>query len=319
MQVMPVHYGPDILKISHSSLGTLQSCDRRFNFAKLFPQRRYTADYAAMVGQAGHAGYQDYLINRDRDKALYKMLRAWDVRIDSKNQYEQRTMEALISTLNLLFDRFDALNGVELAYVNVNGEERPAVEVPFQINLLLHGKPYEVRKGLPVVYIGFIDDILFDTNLSEYFVDDLKTHRLNLEDYTPMIKFSDQPLPYALVLNAALGLNLKSLNVVYTAAYIDLLEPRVERIPLIKDQEDIHDWAKKLLRQLERIKQNFAMDFWPRNSNSCVSFNKACKFFDYCDTKDKMYLHEIFSNDSKAVYYEQDFEPWFTLDLELGT
>ena len=59
----------DFLRVSYSSLNTFASCNRKFEFDKLYPRRERVLEdfYAADVGKALHAGYQDFLIKGDKE------------------------------------------------------------------------------------------------------------------------------------------------------------------------------------------------------------------------------------------------------------
>ncbi len=73
--VKPTEY----LRVSYSSLNTAHSCWRRFEFHKLYPKLAGGFDdfYAAEVGKALHAGFQDYLIHGDQNLAIWAFMQAF--------------------------------------------------------------------------------------------------------------------------------------------------------------------------------------------------------------------------------------------------
>ena len=120
----------DYLRVSYSSMGTFSSCARKFEFDKIYPPRaRDSRDmYAADVGKALHAGFQDWLINGDREEAIWQFMRAfpWDGEAYQTNDY--RSFEACLATLESMFDDAKEAGKLTLSTVHkAKGKEYPTV------------------------------------------------------------------------------------------------------------------------------------------------------------------------------------------------
>lgn len=303
------------LRISHSSHSTLQSCERKLEFRKFYPHATdIERDLPPEVGHALHTGYQSWLMDKDRDKAVLDMMFRYPIDLCADpNNY--RSLEASYATLNTMIDSGIFME-YEIASIRCpDGIIRKAVEVPFQIDI----KNFSLSddRQVDVEYVGYIDLILFNRVLEEYIVADIKTTRLNEKDYTPLYAFDTQCLPYALVLEAILGLSIKRLTASYLVAYVDLQKPRVLRYTFEKSEIDIRDWARTLYSDLLEIKKFYALGWFPRRPNSCYSFRKTCQFFDICHTRNPAAITQWFLM-GKEPFSEKKFEPWFRVELELA-
>jgi len=88
------------LRVSYSSLNTLEFCERKFEFSKLYPQRDRAFDsFAADVGKCLHAGYQDYLVHKNLDKALWEMSLQYPYQLEWQQKNDFRSLEACVATL----------------------------------------------------------------------------------------------------------------------------------------------------------------------------------------------------------------------------
>lgn len=279
------------------------------------PQRQQ--EYVPMTGQALHAGYQNWLTHKDVDKAVLALLHAFDMTLLPKPA-EQRTLEACYATLmGMIHDNMGMME-YQLAKVTHNGVETPAIEVPFEIRFVSGGQPFELLPGLGVSYIGYIDAIMHNIITDDFEVIDIKTHRRELNNMTPLYRYDEQCIPYALVLERALGRQFTSLAIRYLTAYVSVNAPIVKSYPFLKGSVDISDWARGILIKLSNIKMYLTMDWWPRNANHCVAFNQVCGYMEPCASRNKDYIDAFFAVGKDLIYHEQEFDPWFSLDLEIG-
>lgn len=305
----------DKLRISHSSMQMARSCWRKLEFRKFYMSSAKDDSLAASVGNALHAGYQHWLQYRDKDAATWEFMCHYPYQFESgPNDY--RSLEACYSTLIALMESH-SLSQYELAYINLNGSEVACVEVPFQINI--EGFSLSDIEHVPVEYIGFMDLILYDVLNDVYIVVDIKTTRMTTKDMTPVYQFDEQCIPYAIVLERLLGKPIKHLSVKYLSAYIDILEPQVKLYPFEKDENDIQDWMRGMLIDLQLAKTFYQMNWFPRSSKSCFAWNKPCTFFNMCQTRNEKTIEAFLDLEKKEDSRAIDFTPWVTLDLGFGS
>ena len=303
----------DHLRISHSSIATFRSCARKLEFKKFYPATKRDESVDTGVGHCLHAGYQSYLINRDRDRAIYDMLLSYPIHLNS-NPTHVKSVEACYPTLNAMIDT-GAFTEYEIAKVKcLDGEVRPAIEVPFQIDLT--GFWLDENKTVKVIYVGFIDAILYDKIRDEYLVIDIKSTRWHLNDMTAVYHFDEQCIPYAIVLERILGHSLDSLTVKYMSVYVDIAKPKVTPYEFIKNKQDVEDWARGLLVDLQMIKMYYNMGWFKRSPSGCVAFGKVCQYFDICNKRDHEDITRYLTLDQPTIK-EEAIVPWIRLSLEL--
>lgn len=275
----------------------------------------------AGAGKAVHAGYQEWLKSQDRDKADFELMMNYPFQLNSMEDHD-RSIYACYSTLNALIQAAPLIE-YEIARINVDGQEKDCVEVAFEFqieNFNLSEKPGE---NIPVTYVGKIDAVLFNRATTEYGVFDIKTHRRNIKDLSPMYVFDEQCIPYALVIERLLGHELESVNVSYLSCFLDLEKPRVVPYPFVKPKGMIEDWAKRLMLDLQQIKFYYNTQWFPRSSNACMNFNRRCAFMDVCQTRDAETIQAIIlsgqEGEFKNLPKEDGFgKPWVTMKLDLG-
>lgn len=302
----------DSLRLSHSSRKMGQSCWRKLEFRKFHMNSNRTESLAGNVGNALHEGYQTWLLTGDKDKAVFEFMLRYPYKYE-KSPSDFRSLEACYSTLLALMES-QVLSGFELAYIEIDGVAQPCIEVPFQINIADFSLDDEV--DTPVTYIGFMDLILYDRFNDVYIVVDIKTTRMTTDDMTPIYRFDEQCIPYAIVLERLLGRELKGLTVKYLSAYIDILEPKIRPYQFEKNEQDIHDWMRGFLVDLQMIKTFYQLNWFPRNSNACFAWNRTCQFYNECQTREDAAVDAMLEFGKKeTTARDMEFTPWVTLDL----
>lgn len=274
----------DWLRVSYSSLNTFDSCARKFEFNKLYPRRPRDFDaFAADVGSSLHAGYQDFLVNQDPDKAVWEMMQAYPYSLEFQQTKDDRSFEATLSTLEEMIESA-AIYDYEVAQILCpDGVVRPAIEVPFEIRL----KGITLPDGRGIAYTGFIDAIMRNVVNGLYQTLDIKTHRRHLHDATAKYKFDAQQVPYGIIVDHVAGQVQDSFNVLYLDCYVDLLEPRVQKYPFTKYREDLEDWLLGIVFKAQAIQRYMEMDHFPRTQGGCLFYNKPCYFLDVCETRSR--------------------------------
>lgn len=325
------------LRLSHSTHSTYQRCHRKIEFSKFLGLRWKYDNLAGDVGKALHEGYQEWMISRDRQLAMGKMMLAYpiDLNSDPKNY---RSLEACFATLNAMIDA-EPLQQYEIAKIEcLDGEVRPAVEVPFRIdiaNYSLDGQmkhvhrpggqafQYDLVPSIPIYYVGYIDLILFDKQNQEYVVVDIKTHRNSLEDMSARYEFDEQCLPYGLVLEQMLGNINEGFRVRYLSVYIDIENPKVRMYGFPKSAHDVQDWAQGLMLTVQNISWEYQQNWFQRTGagDGCLAFKRPCAYAKWCTSRDTNKIREMIMLTKENVTlleHEDPFEPWVRFNLQLG-
>ena len=292
-------------------------CQRRFEFAKLYGHARADSEgtLATEVGHCLHRAYQDYLIHRDRDHALWVLQKEYPIHL-MKSSAEPRSLYAVYATFEqMLANSLDAR--YTLAYVNVNGEQRPAVEVPCRI--IFKDVSLLRERHVPIYWDMFIDAILFDTLEQRFVVADVKSTQKVRYDYSQMFMRDPQCLPYAFIIEKVLGQPAVNLPVIYLVAFIDLVKPQALKYEFVKTANDIREWAMDKAMLIYNLKMMANMQFFPRRGKNCDDY-RLCQYSQICDTQSpdtiKQYLHSMFGP-MDYVKKEKEFKPWFELELTI--
>jgi len=313
---LPHGYRLPALYVSDSSMSVARKCMRKFELMKLYGHNRNDDELslAPEVGHTLHQAYQTYMITRDKDKAIWALINRYPALLN-QNPNDTRSLEACYSTLEEMFDH--PINArYKIATVVINGEERPAVEVPFRIKL--NGLSLFNNIEIPVYYDGYIDLILFDTVEQKFAVIDIKSTRIAKNDYTMKWANDPQCLPYAYIIQKIVGQPTESLDIKYLVAYIDALNPRVLMYEFTKTKKDIEEWGYNLIVTLMNM-QNFAeQGHFPKNGKSCDDWG-PCKYADVCGYRHHEQITQYLDLQFGTPTWEKpDFNPWFNLNLTIN-
>lgn len=311
----------DMLIISNSSQMKLQSCFRKFELDKLYHHAEGIKDnsFAGDVGNALHKAWQTFIISGDEEASIYELIRAYPISFDKGDFFNitaPRSLEACYSMLQCLMQQ-DSLIEYELAKIKcLDGETRDAVEVEFMIEI----EGLEIL-GHKVVYVGFIDAIMFNTLSWVYRVFDLKTTRSTMKDSTAEYMHRVQCLPYHLVLEQMLqsmdpDKTLDCFDVTYIHAYIDLIEPSVFPYTFTKDRNELQEWYTKLTIDLNLLKKYTEAGWFPRRGNGCVFYNSPCQHLEICAERDHELIQEYFLMGREPAV-PKVYNPWIKIKLAM--
>lgn len=302
------------LQLSHSSRKALHSCERKFEFRKLHESSGRTETFATSVGSAYHTAWQTYLATGDRDQGLFELI--WDFPIKyQKSAMEPRSLEAAVLTY-LKTTADTRMDEFELAHVvrPDTGETVPAIEVPFQI-VIPEYPFYPDGRTIRVVYIGFMDLIMYNKLTGDYTVWDIKT-TTKVEDHDIDFHFDEQCLPYGLVLESLLGKPVaNSFEVSYWVHRLLHLDGGAIRYPYMRGPEDVQDWTKGFLYDLDTIRRYYNAGWFPRKSNACGSWNRTCPFFSMCETRDPNVINQMLQGQDDSYVLPA---PWITVELKVN-
>lgn len=315
------------LNLSYSSRGLLKACQRKFEFKKTYLIGKHEESLAGEVGKALHIGVQEFLSYRDKERAILAFMLAYPIHL-CVNHMDTRSLEAGYVTLEAIMDhvKFDQY---EIVKIKHKGIDKPAVEVPFKINIkgfdLKNEKGEEVKLG----YRGFIDIILFNVVEGFYEVWDIKTTQSNKpRDQSVRYNFDEQQVPYGLVLEYLLGNKIESFSVKYLVAFIDTLSPTIQIHSYQKTIADLQDWFKGVIMDLNDIKFFIDENWWPRNAKSCMNqYNQKCEFFDLCETRDRDAIQRMLRAEDEEYELDEalfnkaglaNFDPWVEFDMDVA-
>lgn len=300
----------DNLNISYSSSGTLDFCAKKFQLNKMFAQPpRHFESIAMAAGTALHAAFQDFLIHGDLERGLmtlglaYPHVNCWDSEDD-------RSWEACMATYLAMVDKASQRDW-EVALILHDGIEKPAIEVPFEI--VLEGVTLPDGRG--VSYIGYIDAVMLHRG-SRFGAVDIKTTRDRTRDRTANFKYNEQQVPYGLVIEHLTGDEIKTFQVDYFDAFLDLVEPRVTLLDFDKTREDINHWAISLAARVRNLIYFMQHGVFPRAGHGCVSYNRPCKYFDMCYAEDPETIQSLLLMGEEAAP-PREFDPWIKTTIDM--
>lgn len=307
------NFNLDMLVLSHSTRSAFRSCARKLEFRQFYGESPYMKEdnYAGSVGTALHRGLAAWLETGDETKAITAFLLAFPYHLEYIGYNSQRSLEACYNTLMALMES-NQLRPYDIAKIRLKtGEEKFCIEVPFALEITGTPLPF------PVWFVGFLDEILYNEIEDRYVVVDLKTTRQKFDDLGSKYTFDEQCIPYAIVLEHALGRQIDELEVSYLSAYIDLMKPNVEMFPFKKTKDDVHDWHRGLCDDIARIAKYYRDGWFPRatNGDTCISWNRKCQFMDECSYRNADTLKKIIQGTIRTNLFSTGEIPWITASL----
>lgn len=302
---------PDYLRISHSSLQVESTCARKFEFIKFYPRnRQYEDAYAADVGSALHRGLQHFLVHGDEDAAVWEFMKEFPYRLEYSEKNDFRSLEAALSTLEEMMSH-PILDEYELATIEVDGEKRPAVEVPFEIRF----PDLILPDGRALAYTGYVDLVMRHKMTERYRSVDIKTNRHSVHDKEPKYKFDAQQDPYGLIVEHMQGNQIDGFDVGYLDCYIDLVNPDVSMWEFEKTREHMEDWLLNIVLAFQRIQRYVELNHFPRTSGGCLAWNRPCPYFQICESKDQQTLMDWFLQGADQAE-ERPWNPWVVYEID---
>lgn len=315
----------DTLEVSDSSLNLLNTCNRKFEFRKMFLSERFDTSLAASAGIALHTGIQHYIVHGDKEQAIFEFLMQFPFKYD-KGAMDVRSWQSCIHMLETAMDYWDNdLSEWEIAYINdADGKPIPAIEVPFA--LVVNSYPfYPNGETITVKYIGYIDAILHNMQTGDYGVFDVKTTTVDPGKKLYEFTYADQCLPYGLILETLLNQDIsRGFEIYYWLQYIHPLDATNIMYSFIKSKQDIQDWIIGFMDDINNIKQGYNRGWFKRRSSACFSYQHPCTYFDLCSGRDineisafiKMEHLKSASNKSADPDRYIRREPWINIELQ---
>lgn len=310
--------------LSYSSNKELKTCARKYQIRKLFtqPKHSWETGLAAVGGTAMHEYIQNMLVTNDREQARLAFFYAYDFVAEEEATEFTRNTRAFEACLHAVEDAwFNKMNldPSELAWFNINGERRPAIEVQFQIVFRNPAWACDYR------HRGAIDTVLYNSFYKRYKAIDYKTHRdfkeLSSENQDFKFKYDDQLVPYGLVIEQLtqgdLGPKLE-FDTEYHSIFIDIQNPDHRPYPFRRSMSDVHQWYERIVELIMRMESYNSREVWPRTGNGCESWGKPCTFFNKCHIEDPDELQKHLLGFGKwEPATPHTFNPWVTLYMDV--
>jgi hypothetical protein len=255
------------IRLSHSSLETLHTCERKWQLEKLLvdPAVREENEHT-VFGRAYGAGVATYLTTQDQDQALFQAWLTYWPELESEKKSIPMCMAALMSAFSKLDD---LLMDYEVAEFN----GKPAVELSFRLDI-----------NAEYYFVGHIDVVLRHRVSGTYSVWDAKSTGLNLHDLSPLYQNSGQVLGYSVALDRIVGEALSNYSVGFIVAQIDArsLKSKTHILTYDKTLIDRLKWFMTLGLDAKRLKEMADLGHYPMRGHSCLTFNRPCRYFGTC-------------------------------------
>jgi hypothetical protein len=196
-------------------------------------------------------------------------------------------------------NEIDELRDYELAFINVDGVDVPAIELQFRI--LLEND---------YVYEGHIDLIIRHKHTGVYAILELKTSGFR-DVHDAIYANSDQALSYSIVLDKLVDGEAQSSYQVFYLVYTSPDQKWVLR-SYPKEVKRRFDWINNIVRAAEIIEyyHSAAEDGipYPTNGSACYEYFTPCRYFGVChyDNSSLELLYKRRADDDSQVFDHED-------------
>lgn len=255
------------IRLSHSSLETLHSCERKWQLEKLLvdPMVREENEHT-VFGRAYGAGIASYLVTQDMDQAIYQAWLSYWPELES----DKKSMTLCVSALLSAFPQLDTLlMDYEVAYFN----GKPAVELSFRLDITAE-----------YYFVGHIDVVLKHRFTGVHYIFDAKSTGLQLFDLSPLYANQGQTLGYSIALDRIVGSELSSYGVGYIVGQINAKQHTVRTSVLTYEKTlvDRLQWFITLGMDVKHLELMAELGQYPRRGGSCLMYNRPCRYFGTC-------------------------------------
>lgn len=256
------------IRLSHSSLELLNQCEQKFEIERFFVGSKAEEDNPDFIfGKAYGAGFQEYILTQDMDKAIWKVFLMFTPWVEKESKQFWKIIHGLVRNQDKI-DKF--LQEYELVYF----KGAPALELG--IKVLIDDIFY---------YVGFIDLVVKNKLTGKYAVLECKSTASYLTDIEPMYRHSGQGIGYSIGLDSIVGEALTDYDIIYPVLqYPSRLgsEPTMHFLRFEKNLLDRLQWFMTLQIDVDRIKTMFLLNHFPKRVSSCISYNKVCPHYGSC-------------------------------------
>lgn len=255
------------IRLSHSSLETLHTCERKWQLEKLLvdPSVREETEHT-VYGRALGAGIATYMVTQDTDAAIYQLWLTYWPELES----EKKSIPMCVAALMASFTKLDTLL-MEYEVATFNG--KPAVELSYRLDI-----------DDEYYFVGHIDVVLRNRSTGVYSVWDAKSTGLNLFDLSPLYQNSGQVLGYSVALDRIVGEQLSSYGVGFISSQVDAkkLAAKTHVFYWEKSILDRLQWFMTLGLDVKKLRTMAEMNYYPKRGHSCLQYNRPCRYFGIC-------------------------------------
>lgn len=254
------------IRLSHSTLQTLHTCERKFQLDKLLVTEVEKEESEHMsFGKAFGAGVATYLVTQDANRAIYEAWLAYWPEIET----DKKSMARCTAALEVAFAKLDT---ILMDYEIVYFEGRPAVELSFKLDVT---DDY--------YFVGYIDAVLKNRYNGLHVVFECKTTGLAIFDLSPLYQNSGQALGYSIALDKITGKKLASYGVLYFVCQLGKdFTPKIQVFEWKKTLADRLNWFISLGLDVKHLVEMATLGVYPKRGESCLQYNRPCKYFGVC-------------------------------------
>lgn len=257
------------IRLSHSSLDTLQDCERKFELDRLLVGGGGKRE--SIYFSRGHAfgkGVQVYILTGNMDLALYH---AW---LDYWPAIEKPPQVTLHRTLHALLCAQSKLDELRAKYEVVQFRGKPSIELGFRLNI---DETY--------YYVGFIDLVLRNKQTGKYIILECKYTGYKRDDVSVLYKNSGQAVGYSIALDEIVGEAQSEYGVLYFICQDKDVKPKEFIFHALEYDKTLRDrfrWFITLGMDVEHIKQMRKLKVFPMRGQNCNKYGNACYHFGLC-------------------------------------
>ena len=258
-----------MIRLSHSALDTLHTCERKFQLERLLVSDYEKRDYPATVlGKAYGAGCQSYLAYQDKDRAIFDLYMAYyPVEEDNK-----RTEEVAVS---LLLAAIPTMDNILLDWEVLIHNGKPAIELSFRLNI-----------NNAFYFVGYIDVVLRNRWNNRCAVLDVKSTSLKLHDLSPLYQNSGQLLGYSIAIDALVGEDQSEYDVLYLVGQLKTdtgFNPKISFLTFPKTLQDRLNWLISISLDVEHLENMIDNNIFPLRGSNCLQYMKPCVHLGTCN------------------------------------
>jgi hypothetical protein len=279
------------IRLSHSTLQTLHTCERKFQLDKLLVTEVEREESEHMsFGKAFGAGVATYLVTQDANRAMFEMWLAYWPELET----DKKSIARCTAALEVAIPKLDT---ILMDYEIVHFEGKPAVELSFRLDITDE-----------YYFVGYIDAVLKNRYSGLHVVFECKTTGLALFDLSPLYQNSGQALGYSIGLDKIAGEKLTSYGVLYFVCQLGKdFTPKIQVFEWKKTLADRLNWFISLGLDVKHLVEMSSLGVYPKRGESCLQYNRPCKYFGVCA------LHSV---DVPKVIEEDTIEYQFVYQLE---
>jgi len=268
-------------QLSYSSRLLLNSCPRKYQLKKLGADIEYqdtqddliTFEFGKLVGYGIQLAFQDI----SRENIILACFEFWSMELNVESSKHKKSFWYALIAIDKFIGMRDQgfLEDYTILYYN----SQPAAELSFLVDF---------EEGF--AERGFLDLVLEHRLTGEVITVEIKTDSSKVPIHEAKYQNSTQPLGYSVLLDHIKpGLNS------YTVLYIIYLSEKFEyqTFQFTKSIKQKAEWLSSIVLDIERLKLYDSHNFWPKQGQSCIAWNRPCKYFNRCHMSDKLLLRPI--------------------------